>query len=81
MRVFYLAIVPWGSGPNALVLYAKLKAEGIHGVNAFGFSKVSELSAVISLNDLWQIPEVSDRPADEVACRIARFSLFWGFVT
>nr|WP_235828772.1 hypothetical protein [Colibacter massiliensis] len=36
---------------------------------------MSELSAVIGLNDLRQIPEVSDRPADEVACRIARLLL------
>lgn len=75
MRAFYLAIVPWGSRPNTLVLYAKLMAESIHGMNAVGFSKVSELSAVIGLNNFRQIPEVSDRPADEVACRIARLLL------
>ena len=47
MRALCLTIVPCSSRTNRLVLDAALLEESIHGVNTFGFSKVSELSLVV----------------------------------
>ena len=66
MAPFHFAVVTRGAGPDALVFDAQFLTADVHDVLFVRLRGVAELTPVVRLQDLRGIPEVPDRPLDEV---------------
>lgn len=67
VAAFHLAVVARCSWTYELVLNAELPAEGVHGMDAVRLPCVSELRAVVGLDDCRNVFEEKDSPSDEIA--------------
>ena len=67
VAAFHLAVVARRPWTYELVLNAELLAEGVHGMDAVRLPCVSELRAVVSLDDCRNVLEEKDSPSDEIA--------------
>ena len=64
---FHLSVVARRSWTYELVLNAELLAEGVHGMDAVRLPCVSELRAIVGLDDCRNVLEEKDGPSDEIA--------------
>ena len=68
---FNLPIMPWCPRSNQLVDDLQSRTLDVHRVNHFAFPEMCELTSVVCLDDLREVSEIGDCPANEIHGRVA----------
>ena len=63
---FHLSIMPWRSRSKQLVNDLQSCTLYVHGMNHLGFPEMGEFTSIVCLDNLWEVSEVGDCPANEI---------------
>ena len=74
---FHLSIMPWRSRSEQLVNDLQSCTLYVHGMNHLGFPEMGEFTSIVCLDNLWEVSEVGDCPANEIHSRVTAGFLVW----